>query len=725
MIDTFTKSQFESALPANFRALGLISGEYTYRLPTRGAVEIEVRSSIGAGGVSAESGEDSIRCWLINSKTGKPLGAKLTKWTTRVPGWQDRLEKLISELIQLRNHAGDCPKCHQPLAIWTVKKSGPNTGRPFASCEKKCENIFIWLDKPSNPFFADEMTPINVSHLKDKVEDGVIRKAVQNITMEAFDFSVDGLANLGAGQAAVMMVDDGAKDESPVAESNGHFVPSRYQSDFYGELLNTQDNIVLMAGPGTGKSTTLKHSAPYLPKGKRIAALSFAKKDALVLQKHMPDWVVSSTTHALALRYTTQHYKGVKLETSRKPWMVLDEITERIQRGLKLSSADQDTALETIASSNSTINQIVSLAKNTMIEPNRAGCGLICDRYGIVTNGDSEIIYELAEMAFHRSLEMCKQMVDFDDVLYLCASGKVPVQNLDFVLGDEVQDWNRAQIMMIERMVAHGGRVCVVGDSRQSIYGFRGAATDAIDHIVQHFNAKTMPLSISYRLPQSHVDLLNAEFPGQTIYARDNAPQGHIDTIKEDSLINMVHPGDLVLCRMNAPLVKPCFELIRNGVKANIAGRDIGKGLNNLITKITRREGTGSVGQFVNALVNYSDKEVAKLISAQKSSAAMTLQDQADTIVAISDGCRSVEEIKTNVERIFSDEAQGVIFSSVHKAKGGEAENVFILQPENMPHPLAKTDEQKAQERNVKFVAMSRSKNAMYYVPGEQKGKRR
>ena len=153
MIDIFTRQQFESALPTTYRALGLVNGEYTYRLPTRGAVEIEVRSSIGASGVSAELGEDSIRCWLVNAKTNRPLGAKITKWTTRKPGWDVRLGKLIEELRELREKAGDCPKCHQPLAIWTVKKAGPNTGRPFATCEKKCENIFLWLDKPTQPYF--------------------------------------------------------------------------------------------------------------------------------------------------------------------------------------------------------------------------------------------------------------------------------------------------------------------------------------------------------------------------------------------------------------------------------------------------------------------------------------------------------------------------------------------------------------------------------------------
>lgn len=113
-IDTFTREDFEASLPTGFRALGLVDGEVTYRLATRGAVEIEVRSSIRADGMSAGSGEDSIRAWLVASATSKPLGSKVSRWTTRLPGWQARLSAVLHTLMDWRERSGDCPTCQAP-----------------------------------------------------------------------------------------------------------------------------------------------------------------------------------------------------------------------------------------------------------------------------------------------------------------------------------------------------------------------------------------------------------------------------------------------------------------------------------------------------------------------------------------------------------------------------------------------------------------------------------
>jgi len=65
---------------------------------------------------------------------------------------------------------------------------------------------------------------------------------------------------------------------------------------------------------------------------------------------------------------------------------------------------------------------------------------------------------------------------------------------------------------------------------------------------------------------------------------------------------------------------------------------------------------------------------------------------------------------------IFSDKTdEGIIFSSIHRAKGLEAETVVYLGAEKVPHPMAKTPEAMKQEINLDYVAKTRAKRTLIY----------
>lgn len=163
MIDHFTKSEFEQALPRHKREGNALcreitpigSSEFVYLLPIDNKTGIEIRSSVStSSGKSAGSGEDSIRAWLveytdISTITGektvtKPLGVKATRWTTRLPGWEERLTEVLKTLYGWRKQAGNCSKCGKPKRIAKVKKEGANKGRIFANCFD-CKEGFVWL----------------------------------------------------------------------------------------------------------------------------------------------------------------------------------------------------------------------------------------------------------------------------------------------------------------------------------------------------------------------------------------------------------------------------------------------------------------------------------------------------------------------------------------------------------------------------------------------------
>ncbi len=138
MIDNFTREQFEAVLPKSATYLGLREGEHTYLVPAAHAY-IMVRSSIRADGYNAEAGKDSIRVWLVDSAS-KPLGSKIARYITRVPGWQRRLTEMLDMLTKLAEQAGTCSQCGKPRGVYKTKKEG----RLFVKCFT-CNEGFRWI----------------------------------------------------------------------------------------------------------------------------------------------------------------------------------------------------------------------------------------------------------------------------------------------------------------------------------------------------------------------------------------------------------------------------------------------------------------------------------------------------------------------------------------------------------------------------------------------------
>ena len=305
--------------------------------------------------------------------------------------------------------------------------------------------------------------------------------------------------------------------------------------------------------------------------------------------------------------------------------------------------------------------------------------------------------------------------IDFDDMIHWCATGRVEPLAFDFVVTDEFQDSVNSRINMLMRMLRNGGRSLAVGDRRQVLSRFSGASVGAMDYLKQATNARELPLSITYRCPVSHVEMAQKIVP--QIQARPNAPQGIIGNLKPWELTRFVRDGDMVMCRTNAPLVKPAFEMLAQGKKAIIVGRDIGANLVNLVDRVARKSGVTGTNQMLDELEKYVDMQVYRLEKTGKLAKAEMMKDQLETVIAISDGCETVKEVSDKITGIFSDDHDGVSFTSVHRGKGREAERTFILHPELMPHPMAKNDPVALrEEENVLYVAITRSKSEMYFV---------
>lgn len=186
-------------------------------------------------------------------------------------------------------------------------------------------------------------------------------------------------------------------------------------------------------------------------------------------------------------------------------------------------------------------------------------------------------------------------------------------------------------------------------------------------------------------------------------------PQGYADQVLD---------WDFILCRVNAPLVGACFRFLKAGRKAQIQGRDVGNGLISTIKKFKTESVVELTAKLSDWLASETRKEDAKRYPNE--SRLIALQDRYDCLICFTEGAATVTEVVRKIETIFTDykTSPGIKLSSIHKAKGLEADRVFLLEPKGatVPHPMSRSQWQLKQEWNLRYVAITRAIRELIYV---------
>lgn len=738
MIDSFTKQDFETALTNSsvpFKYAGMDLGEHTYLVPVDETIALMIRSSIRSDNQSADTGTDSIRVWLFNRRTDFPIGKSATWFITRRPGWIERLVEQLKLLTYWRRTAGDCKICGKPKSIFVAGENArpENRGKPFANCmERTHKNQFTVLKLSIPPGYPVSLGATLSPATKERTNNQSMRGGVvpseadkplydtacpnQQEHEEGSYCQTCGGYSSGAGESAgpvellevppVTAVTGssplallGKSDlivDAPAFIPQRDFTPSPYQQAIFEFVKGDNGNAVIEARAGSGKTTTLVKALDHTPQTAKVAFVAFNKHIVKELKERVPDRFHISTTHSLGLANALAQNKRLVVNEF-KLWDLWD-LNDPSGDLIELKPA---------------VVKLVNLVKATLRTTEPADLDYLIERFNIEINGDIEKVYGLAPKLLKQSLADMDTL-DFEDMIYWGAVGRIPCQKFDVVFGDEWQDMNAAQQKMILNSLAPGGRAVVVADRFQSIYGFRGADTDAVPSAIKVLNATTLPLSICYRCHKGAIRL--AQKLVQDIEWREDAPEGIVETLK---YLPDPKPGDLVLCRTNAPLVKPCFALIRRGIKATIKGKSIGNGLVQMLLRAKKLSRSEQPNFMFEALGKYVAHEADKLRKARHELRADNLIDQYETLLALSDGQPTFGKIKMAINSTFSDDKTAVDFSTFHRAKGLEAETVYYLRPDLTPFPKATRDWEKEQERNIMYVGYTRPKQALYFVEKE------
>lgn len=477
------------------------------------------------------------------------------------------------------------------------------------------------------------------------------------------------------------------------------FVETDPQDEVGIAIFGGKRNAIIKAVAGSGKSTTVEEAVKRITRGLSHVVLAFNRKIAEALKSR---GLNARTFHSL-VTFLVLRYKRQKDVTTDKLYRIIDE---------KLTGHEAKLY-------GSFINRLVSLGRNMGI-----GCLQIDtpDAWAqLVEYHDLELEQDEARMG--RAIELASQlltwsyeseMVDFDDVLYLAVRDGLTLPKFDFVFVDEAQDTNPIQRAILRKVMKPTSRLLAVGDPAQAIYGFRGADSNSMQLIADEFDCIELPLTVSYRCPKAVVAYAHKWV--SYIEHAPNAADGEVRDIGKSWNGKTFESGDLIVCRTTKPLVSMVYQLIKMRVPAVILGKEIGEGL---IKLIERLNGKGLEGLTAN-LFEWSAREHEKAVARKQESKAEAIIDKRDCILTLIDALkendRTVPGLIRFIGSLFSNVKAPVTLSTIHRAKGLEADRVFWLNASLCPAPWAKQEWQQQQEVNLCYVATTRAKASLYLL---------
>ena len=500
------------------------------------------------------------------------------------------------------------------------------------------------------------------------------------------------------------------------------YEPSQYQKAIFDYIQHEKGNLVVEAAAGSGKTYTLVKALSLIPQDKRVLMTAFNKDIVKELTKKVKEFpnVEVRTLHGLGMILTTRGLGigGMKPEGYKYTQLIYNHWQDLTKTNInKLSRNARKSFVENTKKLVDFGRFYLATTRSEMIE--------LMTKYDIPCVAD-EVDVALKVMAIGgKNLDS----IDYTDMIWMPHIYDLHLQECeyDFIMVDECQDLNVAERNLVLRCLKEGGRLIAVGDSNQCIYGFSGSDPDSFRAIQSIPNTVSMPLSISYRCPESVVKFAQNLVP--SIEAKQGAEEGVIlDCVSLDD----VHDGDMVLCRNNAPLLQVYCKLLEQGKRAYIRGSDVGKNLQNIVVG-THQEylhtNLKQDGVFIRLYEDLFNSRKAIMerygISQEDAMKHETIQAKLDMIRALEvlgADLTTTEELTKKIGDIFpkNDKGEGIMLSTVHKAKGLEADNVFIACASLMPSKSALDEWQVQQERNLMYVAYTRAKKVLGFLNEEE-----
>src|SRR5699024_5017828 len=279
-------------------------------------------------------------------------------------------------------------------------------------------------------------------------------------------------------------------------------------------VMATEGPLLLLACPGSGKTTTMIMRIGYLIERKnvspnRIKAITFSRASAADMQvrfesffPHLPK-VDFSTIHSLAFMITRTYLEKIGkryelIEGKQHPQFSKQAILKRLYKEVLKEDCTEDEL--------ATLSTFISGLKNRFIpkenweevaHPFRQA-GVIAQKYEQVKTKQADFLY----VDFDDMLVIAEEALRIDDAL-----ADHFRERYDYLMTDESQDTSLVQHKIVEHLVAYHGNLCVVADDDQSIYTWRGADPTYLLQFQQVYpDAQILKMEQNYRSSKDIVE---------------------------------------------------------------------------------------------------------------------------------------------------------------------------------------------------------------------------
>lgn len=574
------------------------------------------------------------------------------------------------------------------------------------------------------------------------------------------------------------------------------YQPSQYQQAIAKTFAETDKNIMINALAGTGKSSSLNYISKMMKPGEKWLYLVFNKKNQIEATEKFPEGVTVLTSHAfLGDVLSKSSGKGMIKDTmiwgsdddeqsgSQRIWFIIDEIME----------SNQEFPPKLKFAAKRVITQVSSLAKAFAINPNDQDAfqkiTALIQQYQIDTDlsteyyrSDQDYTPQLISnviQVLQKSLpgqagnSQYNTMRDHDDTLWYPSLFKDSLfwPKYNVVLVDEVQDFNRCQIVMLQELRKTGARIVAVGDPFQSIYLFRGADPEAFKEVENMLGTQgggiSHELPVNYRCGKKIVEYVNAKTDVHNLQAGVGfdgivSEGGPYEAAIDDITREWKEHGKLVMptaliCLNNKPLVDAAMSFVRQDMDFEFIGRDLAK---ELVKQIERVTGKGdrariipvqNLEQFLRNYVDMLEDKWRGKIS--KASSLKDMKETTDSITSILNHLQTMNwvdrRMRVNIRNSSDfvmylrqrfggvdlanakdrqkiqqkDPRSYVTLTTAHRSKGLEFERVAVVEPSLFFGGKDDTPLEVKQKKNAHYVALTRAMIELHVLADKKKAK--
>jgi len=404
------------------------------------------------------------------------------KTKTVASHYQTTIEKLGSEFYILR----DCPldkieTANIPLLSQAIERLRSGHVHLQGGYDGEFGTVKVF-EKTEIEKLKGQKALFHISDKKKKNKKSAYRPLIKKQTFVRKEPEITNLINLNIAQQAVVSSND--------------------------------RHLIIMAGPGTGKTRTITHRIGSLIVDKRIPsqnilAVTFTHKAALEMKERLIHYLnnkwplpVISTFHSLCLQILE------KERSKNQPYRILNEHEQQICLMSARNKFQKARSLPSVKQ----CKKWIETAKQNCLSPDN----------NLSTISDHPCFKDIYQ-AYNEILNLYQAM-DFEDILFQTINlfeknpeihNKWSLQ-FPYIFIDEYQDVNYSQYKLLKLLMNHDTNLCVIGDPDQAIYGFRGSdfsyfqqfMVDFIDarcvYLTQNYRSTETILSVSEQIISPH-----------------------------------------------------------------------------------------------------------------------------------------------------------------------------------------------------------------------------